>query len=194
MALGKGGLFVDELFFDEAGEAWGFRGGGFASGDLLFGVGDAVVASEVIDATVFGAEDEFGDAITVKVGDGRTGIVAGNIAIGDVAYLFKDDLTVALSDVSVPESVLRIDEQVESAVTIPVHLCDLGASAATGAAGVQLHGVEVFVDEDAFGFAAAAAEGKVAFLIHHDEIKFSVGVIVEGEWGRAPLGEGVARG
>jgi hypothetical protein len=120
--------------------------------------------------------------------------VAGDVALGDIADLLEDDLALAQADVSIPDRVLRIDQEIEQAVAVPIDLGELGAAAASTGAGVETEGAEVFIDEDALGRLAAATQGEETFLIEGDEVEFFVTIVIDHERGGAPLGEGVAGG
>jgi hypothetical protein len=70
--------------------------------------------------------------------------VAGHIALGHVADLLEDDLAFAQADVAIPDRVLRIDQEIEQAVAVPIDLGELGAPAASAGAAVEAERAEIF--------------------------------------------------
>jgi hypothetical protein len=194
MALRKGCLVVDELLQDEAGETRWFLHHRRARLQGVLGIGDALVAAQVVEAAIFGAEDQLRHAVAIEIGHRGGGVVTGDISLGDVADLLQDDPAIGFADMAIPDGVLRIDQQVESAVAIPVGHGQLGSPAAPGRVSIELEGLEVLVDEDTFRPAAAAAQGQVALLVEGDEVELAVPVVVHDQRGGAPLREGVAAG
>ena len=120
MALRKAGLCEDKFFMNEAGEA-GFRFCvGFASLQLLVRPTLTIVVSNMVDATIFGTDQQIGFAVTVKIADRRAGCVAGHVATSQISHSFQHHGSIDVFAIAIPRGVFGIDQHIVSAVPVPV--------------------------------------------------------------------------
>ena len=74
-----------------------------------------------LEEEAVGADDEVGFAVAVEVADRRTVGVAGDVAPGEVADLPQDHPAGAsVFAIAPPGGVLRIGEDIEAPVTVPI--------------------------------------------------------------------------
>ena len=126
--------------------------------------------------------------------------MAGDLAFGDVALKREVNLAANSSVIAVEFCVGGIGKDIEIAVTVPVGEVELASSAFSGRVRIRLDKLAEWIGEDAFsgvedegvvsGF-FTSEQGKVAFVIEHDEVVELVAIPISNDGGCAPLGDEV---
>ena len=147
VALLEGCLGEEELLLHEPGESRLGGRPGSAGLELVGGIADAVIMPDEVDPAVLGAHKQVRLAVPVEIADGRTGSVTGNVAPRQLADLLEHHLAVAVLTIAIPGGVLRVDEDVVSAIRIPVDDGKLDTSAPSRRAGGEPNWTIVLIDE-----------------------------------------------
>ena len=102
---------------------------------------------DVVNATIFCANDEIRFAVLIEITGSRTGSVAGDVSIGEIAHFLQHDLVLTVFTVAIPGSILRVYQDIEAPIAIPVDDIKLVTATAPGGPGVQLDGLIVLINE-----------------------------------------------
>ena len=99
--------------------------------------------------TVLGAAKKIRHAVAVPIDGGRADIVAGDVLVGEFAHILHDPFVSAAFCLAEKIRVLRIDQQIEPTVAIPIDCTKFATTTAASAFGVELQGMALLIDEGA---------------------------------------------
>ena len=105
---------------------------------------------------------------------------------------FNTIFAVSRFAVAIPSRVLRIDQQIQTIVAIPIDHRQLHSAGSTARASVQTKWLVGFVNKDSLGRPTTAPQRQVALLIQHHQIQLGVPIKVNCQRSRSPLRQRVA--